>query len=160
MPPPFAYGASHALTKASIYPTCNLSGTGASARTASLDVFRRMPRKADEYWAFARSLTPRLTGAGARSAQGTNTGHKNAEGMAAVGVHVELTVRLWRGVEGLHSISTCSFECCASRVNPRAWWKKNITCFDWCDYGNETQWVFARASDAMHLASFGYDNIA
>ena len=32
-------------------------------------------------------------------AQGTNSGHKNAEGMAAVGVHVELTVRLGRGVE-------------------------------------------------------------
>ena len=63
MPPPFAYGASHALTKASIYPTCNLSGTGASTRTASLDVFRRMPRKADEYWAFARSLTPKFRGA-------------------------------------------------------------------------------------------------
>jgi hypothetical protein len=26
-------------------------------------------------------------------AQGTNSGHKNAEGMAAVGVHVERTVR-------------------------------------------------------------------
>ena len=63
MPPPFAYGASHALTKASIYPTCNLRGTGASTRTASLDVFRRMPHKADEYWAFARSLTPKFRGA-------------------------------------------------------------------------------------------------
>ena len=29
-------------------------------------------------------------------AQGTNSGHKNAEGMAAVGVHVELTVRFAR----------------------------------------------------------------
>ena len=38
-------------------------------------------------------LTPRLTGAGARSAQGTNTGHKNAEGMASVGVRVEPPVR-------------------------------------------------------------------
>ena len=63
MPPPFAYGASHALTKVSIYPTCNLRGTGASTRTASLDVFRRMPHKADEYWAFARSLTPKFRGA-------------------------------------------------------------------------------------------------
>ena len=41
-------------------------------------------------------LTNELTGAGARRAQGTNSGHKNAEGMAAVGVHVELTVRLGR----------------------------------------------------------------
>ena len=57
IPPPFAYGASHALTKASIYPTCNLRGTGASTRIASLDVFRRMRHKADEYWAFAQSLT-------------------------------------------------------------------------------------------------------
>jgi hypothetical protein len=40
-----------------------------------------------------RSLTPRLTGAGARSAEGTNTGHENAEGMASVGVRVEPTVR-------------------------------------------------------------------
>ncbi len=63
MPPPFAYGASHALTKASIYLTCNLRGAGASTQTASLDVFRRMPRKADEYWAFARSLTPKFRGA-------------------------------------------------------------------------------------------------
>ena len=61
--PPFAYGASHALTKASIYPTCNLRGAGASTRTASLDVFRRMPHKADEYWAFARSLTTKVRGA-------------------------------------------------------------------------------------------------
>ena len=38
-------------------------------------------------------LTPRLTGAGARSAQGTNTGHKNGEAMASVGVRVEQTVR-------------------------------------------------------------------
>jgi hypothetical protein len=39
--------------------------------------------------------------------------------MAAVGVHVELTVRQWRGVEGFHSIFTGSFECCTSRVRPR-----------------------------------------
>ena len=61
--PPFAYGVSHALTKASIYSTCNLRGTGASTRIASLDVFRRMPHKADEYWAFAQSLTPKFRGA-------------------------------------------------------------------------------------------------
>ena len=36
-----------------------------------------------------KNLTPRLTGAGARSAQGTNTGHKNGEAMASVGVRVE-----------------------------------------------------------------------
>ena len=39
-------------------------------------------------------LTPRLTGAGARSAEGTNTGHQNGEAMASVGVRVEPTVRL------------------------------------------------------------------
>jgi hypothetical protein len=37
-------------------------------------------------------LTPRLTGAGARSAEGTNTGHENGEAMASVGVRVEPTV--------------------------------------------------------------------
>ena len=42
----------------------------------------------------AKSLTLKLTGAGARSAEGTNSGHKNAEGMPAVGVHVERPVRL------------------------------------------------------------------
>ena len=38
-------------------------------------------------------LTPRLTGAGAQSAEGTNMGHENAEGMAHVGVRVEPPVR-------------------------------------------------------------------
>ena len=41
-----------------------------------------------------------LTGTGARSAEGTNIGHKNAEGMAYVGVRVEPTVRRVHGVEG------------------------------------------------------------
>jgi hypothetical protein len=45
-------------------------------------------------WFRLVGLTPRLTGAGARSAQGTNTGHKNAEGMASVGVRVEPPVSL------------------------------------------------------------------
>ena len=49
---------------------------------------------------FAKSLTPWLTGAGARSAEGTDIGHENAEGMAYVGVRVEPTVRLGREVEG------------------------------------------------------------
>ena len=49
-------------------------------------------------------LTPRLTGAGARSAQGTNTGHKNGEAMASVGVRVEPPVRLGRIVEGYASL--------------------------------------------------------
>ena len=39
-------------------------------------------------------LTPKLTGAGARSEEGTGAGHQNAEGMASFGVHVERTVRL------------------------------------------------------------------
>ena len=45
-------------------------------------------------------LTPWLTGAGARSAEGTDIGHENAEGMAYVGVRVEPTVRLGTEVEG------------------------------------------------------------
>ena len=40
-----------------------------------------------------KSLTPWLTGAGARSAEGTDMGHENAEGMAHVGVRVEPPVR-------------------------------------------------------------------
>ena len=50
------------------------------------------------------SPPPRLTGAGARSAEGTNTGHENAEGMASVGVRVEPTVRPGRVVEVLTSL--------------------------------------------------------
>lgn len=46
-------------------------------------------------------LTPRLTGDGARSAEGTEAGHQNAEGMASLGVRVEPTVRLRREVEGV-----------------------------------------------------------
>jgi hypothetical protein len=45
---------------------------------------------------FLWSLTPELTGAGARSAQGTNIGHENGEAMANVGVRVERFVRLGR----------------------------------------------------------------
>ena len=48
---------------------------------------------------FLGRLTLKLTGAGARSAEGTNSGHKNAEGMPAVGVHVERSVRLVHEVE-------------------------------------------------------------
>jgi hypothetical protein len=43
---------------------------------------------------YLRGLTPWLTGAGARSAEGTDIGHENAEGMAYVGVRVEPTVRV------------------------------------------------------------------
>jgi hypothetical protein len=39
------------------------------------------------------ALTPRLTGAGARSAEGTAMGHQNREAMAHGGVRVEPTVR-------------------------------------------------------------------
>ena len=42
---------------------------------------------------FVKGLTPRLTGAGARSAEGTKTGQENAEGMARFGVRVEPPVR-------------------------------------------------------------------
>ena len=48
------------------------------------------------------SLTPWLTGAGARSAEGTDIGHENAEGMAYVGVRVEPPVRLGREGTVLH----------------------------------------------------------
>ncbi len=48
----------------------------------------------------ALSPTPGLTGAaGARTAVGTNTGHKNAKGIASVGVRVEPTVRPHRWPE-------------------------------------------------------------
>ena len=40
-------------------------------------------------------LTPRLTGAGARSAEDTNTGHEDGEAMASVGVR--LTAQLGAG---------------------------------------------------------------
>ena len=52
---------------------------------------------------FVGCLTPWLTGAGARSAEGTDIGHENAEGMAYVGVRVEPTVRLGSVVEGRFS---------------------------------------------------------
>lgn len=45
-------------------------------------------------------LTPWLTGAGARSAEGTATGHDNGEAMACSGVRVEQPVRLGREVDG------------------------------------------------------------
>ncbi len=51
----------------------------------------------------SEGLTPWLTGAGARSAEGTDIGHEDAEGMAYVGVRVEPTVRLLRVVEGRDS---------------------------------------------------------
>ena len=40
-----------------------------------------------------------LTGTGSRRLEGTNSGHKNAEGMPAVGVRVEPPVRLVHEVE-------------------------------------------------------------
>ncbi len=46
-----------------------------------------------------RCLTPWLTGAGARSAEGTDIGHKNGEAMAYVGVRVEPPVRLVTGAD-------------------------------------------------------------
>ncbi len=52
---------------------------------------------------FMESLTPWLTGAGAPSAEGTDIGHENAEGMAYVGVRVEPTVRLGSAVDGRSS---------------------------------------------------------
>ena len=42
------------------------------------------------------NLTPYLIGDGARSAEGTNTVHENAEGMACSGKRVERPVRLGR----------------------------------------------------------------
>ncbi len=58
------------------------------------------------------SLTTWLTSAGARSAEGTTTGHKNAEGMACRGVRVERTVRqLLRGAasEACSSAVACQW---------------------------------------------------
>ena len=55
-------------------------------------------------------LTPRLTGAGARSAEGTNTGQKNGEAMASVGVRVEPTVRTRRPQTCLFSPKYNAFE--------------------------------------------------
>jgi hypothetical protein len=65
-----------------------------------------------------KNLKPRLTGAGARSAEGTNTGHENAEGMASVGVRVEPTVRLRRVVEGRCSLHDLFLVCCTCKLNP------------------------------------------
>lgn len=48
-----------------------------------------------------KHLTPWLAGAGARSAEGTDIGHENAEGMAYVGVRVEPPVRLGSGGTGV-----------------------------------------------------------
>lgn len=39
-------------------------------------------------------LTPKLTSAGPRSIEGTNTGHENGAAMASVGIRVERPVRL------------------------------------------------------------------
>ena len=41
-----------------------------------------------------------------------------------------------------------------------AWWKKNITCFDWGDHGNEPQRFEARAFDTVHFAFSCYDDVA
>ena len=60
-------------------------------------------------------LTPRLTGAGARSAEGTDMGHENAEGMAHVGVRVEPTVRLGSEVEGQREHGDLPFNLDAQR---------------------------------------------
>ena len=59
-----------------------------------------LKRLAMACWYSREYLTPRLTGAGARSAEGTNISHENAEGMAYVGVRVEPPVRLGSVVEG------------------------------------------------------------
>lgn len=45
--------------------------------------------------AIIRRLTHKLTGAGARSMEGTNIGHQNGEALTS-GIRVESTVRLWR----------------------------------------------------------------
>ena len=41
--------------------------------------------------------------------EGTTKGHENAEGVALGYVRVDLTVRLWRGVEGSDSATACIF---------------------------------------------------
>jgi len=72
-------------TCAALNPRCSVARTTAEGQAA---------HKPDEHWCIPSGLTPRLTGAGARSAQGTNTGHENGGAMASVGVRVEPTVRL------------------------------------------------------------------
>ena len=78
---------------------------------------------------FSVVLTPWLTGAGARSAKGTDIGHENAEGMAYVGVRVEPAVRLGHEVEGhatVHGLSL--FRRCNLRNN-RATFAQCVQCF-------------------------------
>ena len=108
MPPPFAYGVSHALTNASIYLTAPCA-TVTPTRRPHASVARttaegQAARKPDEYWAFRR---PNAQVQRRRSeAQGTNTGHENAEGMASVGVRVEPTVRLVADADLMEQIMT------------------------------------------------------
>jgi hypothetical protein len=71
-----------------LYVSCSHSGQSVSGQK------RPLARRENS------SSTPRLTGAGARSAQGTNTGHKDGEAIASVGVRVEPPVShfaLWFG---------------------------------------------------------------
>ena len=87
-----AYGVSHALTNASIYLTAPCA-TVTPSRRPHASVVRttaegQAAHKPDEYWVFRR---PNARGKRRRStggAQGTNTGHENAEGMACVGVRL------------------------------------------------------------------------
>jgi hypothetical protein len=65
-----------------------------------------------------RGLTPKLTGAGARSVQGTNMGHEHAEGMAHVGVHVERTVRPGALVRGDGTTMVLHFMCHSEALHP------------------------------------------
>ena len=67
---------------------------------------------------FFGGLTPRLTGAGARSAQGTNTGHENGEAMASIGVRVERPVRLGREGKSVDLLTHHTFKINSSNRMP------------------------------------------
>ena len=71
------------------------------------------------FWSGSKKTNAWLTGTGSRRLEGTNSGHKNAEGMPAVGVRVEPTVRLGRVVEGFRIKNVDIFECCTSDINLR-----------------------------------------
>jgi hypothetical protein len=101
MPSPFAYGVSHALTNNSIlcaFEVLSHSRKPRPIRGGGSDDCRRTGAPFGLLKAVhCTGLTPKLTGAEARSAKGTDMGHEHAEGMAHVGVR--LTDRLGWGAK-------------------------------------------------------------
>ena len=84
-------------------------------------------------------LTPWLTGAGARSAEGTDIGHKNAEGMAYVGVRVEPTVRLGSVVEA-GDFSSSPLLLRLQSLN-RAYERSGQVCTAYAPFEGKERWV-------------------